>query len=121
MINVDSDISDELFAAFLDGNTSSFESNLVENALLKDDTLSFAKRIVTSAIDNEERSPVEPINGDSYLDGNTYDHMLASFREVSPYDELLGFNYDFQDGNSILYQADTIQNDDDEDDDLNED
>lgn len=75
MISFDSNISDELFAAYIDGNTTSLENSLIEKAILQDDDLFLAKGIVSSAINsyeseegfyqNEDYSSVANINNNA--------------------------------------------------------
>lgn len=53
MISFDPNISDELFAAFLDGKTTGAENDLVEEALTKDNSLLFAKNLLSPVIDGD--------------------------------------------------------------------
>lgn len=99
MISLDSNISDELFAAYIDGNTTPLENSLIEKAMLQDDSLNLAKGIVSSAINIHEDFD------DVYHDE---DYSLAdsiSFRTLDPISVL------DDEGNEIIGALDVEEDD----------
>lgn len=99
MISFDSYISDELFAAYIDGNTTPLENSLIEKAMLQDEDLFLAKGIVSSAI-----------NGYEGLDG---------FHQIDDYSSAANVNNNAQDFIDVLDsdENEIIDSMDDEEDD----
>ena len=77
MISFDSNISAELFAAYIDGNTSPHENSLIEKAMLQDEDLFLAKGIVSSAINGYDTLdgfyPTDNYSSEANINNNAQD------------------------------------------------
>jgi hypothetical protein len=68
-LNIDDNISDEMLAAYIDGNTTESENALIENSLDADSMLSEAYEIASDSISFGEKSDWDIYDGDyGYLE-----------------------------------------------------